>query len=131
MQYDVEIPANDPWHRTGINLVAGRPYAFVVPAGQTWKDWFIDCGAAGWTSPLQCPLRPFLRLRKVRGERVNFFTLIGTVGKSYQFAFRIGMGLPVFVPETSGELYCFANDAPFAYGNNKGCMKLSVIALDD
>jgi hypothetical protein len=40
-------------------------------------------------------------------------------------SFVIGSNL-LFVPETSGVLYCFANDALFMYWNNSGAVYLRV-----
>ena len=55
----------------------------------------------------------------------NWFTLIGTAGRNPQKFFLIGGGRTI-TPETTGELYAFANDASWFYWNNKGTLRLIV-----
>ena len=90
------------------------------PTG-TWIDWFWPCGPKGWGSWF-----PLKYLNRKHGK--PFFLLCGNVGKSdaKELSFCIDQGDIWKVPEKltdigDRQLYLFANDIPFAYGNNRKC----------
>ncbi len=115
------VQAVELWNPTGIQLKKGVRYRFAVPAGQVWKDGWIRCGPEGYW---RWYLAPFQQHRRV--PQANWFALIGTIGQSEANPILIGAGLSAYEPNQDGELFCFANDAPFAYNNNSGSIILEV-----
>jgi hypothetical protein len=69
----------------------------------------------------------FAELR--RFPQANWFALIGAIGKDRNTFFPIGQTPMKYTPTTTGEFLCFANDAPFAYGNNSGQLTLQITRL--
>src|SRR5208337_4696388 len=61
-------------------------------------------------------------LRREPSER--WFAHIGSIGRDGGEVFRIGTET-TYSPSSSGDLYAFANDASFAYWNNRGSVRLS------
>lgn len=122
---EVAVDAHEKWNRSGLVLRKGVAYSFLVPREARWHDWFVPCGAEGhdhWTTR---PFKFLLRVRSVAGRPVPFFMLVGTLGGRIETAFPIGLGCTrTFVED--GELVCFANDVPWAYGNNHGVLPLTV-----
>ena len=126
------IEAKALWNDTGITLRKGRNYRFEVSG--TWTDWLIRCDAAGPVSSigraLMSPTRGLLRYPPEKDAGATYFTLIGTIGRTATadlppHAFVIRDGVSIVAPAT-GTLHVFANDAPFAYGNNCGALLLEV-----
>jgi hypothetical protein len=114
------INARDPWNQTGIRLIAGEQYH--LRADGQWVDWFVTCDADGYDSVnLVQKLSESLR----RSPRDRWFALMGCIGRGTGKLFRIGTGLSL-APDSSGDLFCFANDAPLAYWNNRGAVQLTV-----
>lgn len=109
------IEARRYWNDTGIELIAGVTYR--LTASGIWKDADTPCGPDGYDS---ARLRPFRWLRRSRPHQ--WFALMGQVGN---VTFLIGSGT-TFTSSVSGELRCYANDAPFMYGNNSGVVTLNV-----
>jgi len=104
---------------TGVLVEEGAQYE--IKATGTWVDWFWPCGPKGWGSWF-----PLKYLNRKHGK--PFFLLCGNVGKSdaKELSFCIDQGDSWKVPEKltdigDRQLYLFANDIPFAYGNNKKC----------
>jgi hypothetical protein len=120
------VQANDPWFDTGIQLRRGLTYRIEVPPGQTWIDWFVKCGPEGRTTSLQKLFHRRLRVRQEGQRRAEFFTLIGTIGRSLEHAFIIGAGPRTCTAVMDGPLVCFANDVPWAYWNNRGAIDINV-----
>lgn len=146
-----DVFARDPWNYTGLHLDAGVDYVFAAE-GQ-WLDRTILCDPAG---PIEGDFQieelvylgaglidraeeVFRRLsRNDKAElwwsrRVNdrpWFCLMGAIangrldGGDHEI-FPIGRGA-TYRPESSGYLYCFANDAWEAYDNNRGSVRLTV-----
>lgn len=123
----ITVPAKQRWYHTEYMLERDASYYFSVPAGQTWKDWFVKNGPAGGTTAIQRPLRGHLRFPPDRDPRAEFFSLIGTIDESLAHAFLIGAGPCAFTAPISGELVCFANDIWPAYWNNRGEMQLTIV----
>ena len=112
----ISVQADKLWNDSGVHVIPGQTYDFVVPESEKWIDWHIPCGADGYPStPL---LRPWEELRRV--PLANWFQLIGTVGRSTKPPILIGSRLFNFLPPFPGRLYFFANDLAWMYWNNKG-----------
>ncbi len=116
-----EIKAAEYWNSTNINLEVTAIYALEVQGEQFWYDWFIQADANGYT-------RPWLKwvegLRRCPSE--NWFALIGSISQNSRHNFLIGKGINNYKPPLTGNLYCYANDVPFMYWNNKGSLSLTV-----
>ena len=123
---EISIPANDPWFDTGVPLRQGVTCRIDVPPGQEWTDWYVRCRPEGRTTWFQGLFRRWLRVAAEGERRAEFFTLVGTVGRSLRHAFLIGAGPRTFVPPVDGNLVCFANDVPWAYWNNRGKITIHV-----
>jgi hypothetical protein len=105
-------------NHTKILLEAGATYDLVATG--TWYDASIDCGPEGHDHE---KLRRVRFLRRWRAQK--WFALIGVVaGKR----FLIGSHARI-TAETTGELICFANDAPITYWNNCGQVDLQITRL--
>ena len=134
------VSAREPWNATGLLLEAGRAYDFTAEG--SWRDASIVCDAAGYRSdggdprPLSpralSPLQAFI-LQRFEGYRrmpAPWFALIGAIDEDIASAFVIGRAAArVKMPKT-GMLTCFANDVPFMYWNNRGCLALTVAPSD-
>ena len=122
------VEAHNRWNRTWLRLTAGQCYELKVDDVQNWRDAGIDSTPeAGHIRPirwLQVP--PFKWLR--RYWKANWYTLVGSIGKTPRGYFPIGGGR-TYTPETTGELFSFANDADLFYGNNDGTLRLTVTRL--
>jgi hypothetical protein len=122
----IPILARKEWNNTQIRLAAGEEYHFKA-SGQ-WTDWYIVCDADGWSySGLLSPLNLLLLeatkwSRRVPEERL--FTLIGSIDQKAPY-FGIGVEARI-APESTGTLYCFANDVSFMYWNNWGEIQLTI-----
>jgi hypothetical protein len=104
------------WNKTGYHLVAGHTYR--LHAHGQWKDASHKCGPTGysvWYLAAFAPIRRYVR--------APWFALIGTV--SGADAFVIGDGRDWTAPR-DGELWCYANDVWFMYGNNTGAISLDI-----
>lgn len=102
---------------TGFMLEAGKHYSFKTTGKWEDSDKLAPCDADGYE---KWYLYAFFFLRTFK--TAPWFCLIGIVdGKQ----FRMGAE-GNFVSERSGELFCFANDAPFKRRNNYGWICLKV-----
>lgn len=113
------VASREKWNRTGIELVAGQRYHYAAIG--TWHDASILCDANGWTDVWRYGYVEWAK----RCLAANWFQLVGSVGKASPMIV-LGTG-GEFVAPASGELYCFANDAEWAYGNNEGAIELTVV----
>jgi hypothetical protein len=95
----------------------GHTYAF--SASGRWTDWFIESDADGYE---RFWLKPFVSRKLMPREK--WFALIGVVDKDMATAFKMGTA-KVWTATASGKLWCFANDDPTRYGNNKGTIEVS------
>jgi hypothetical protein len=131
----VRVFASSLWNWTGIFMKQGVRYRFKVPDGQTWLDGDSASGAEGTGGTWL--LRLLAWSKRVKGA--NWFELCGAI--SYPgdpaepgeagvppepFYFSIGRGVEVEAPH-SGYLYCFANDASWAYWNNQGSLRVEIV----
>jgi hypothetical protein len=119
----VVIAAREPWNDTGLRLIAGARYHFKVE-GQ-WVDWFVTCDADGYES-VNLVQKLSQSLRRSPGDR--WFALIGSLGRDTGRLFRIGTE-STYSPDSTADLFCFANDVRLAYWNNRGEVRLTVTRL--
>lgn len=120
------ISAQLQWNPSQILLEAGQAYRFEMLHVTRWKDGGIDQidptqGFTRWY------LSPFNWLR--RYPQANWFVLIGAIGENPSTFFPINQPVMEYTATATGEFRCFANDAPFAYGNNVGTLTLKVTHL--
>ncbi len=108
--------------KTQIEVSAGQRYAFIVPKGEQWTDfYFIRCGADGF-------YYPFFR-KKLWEPRARYFVLCGIILADPKQTFPIGKNLNNFEIPVNGLLRFFANDVPGFYHNNRGTIKINVKRL--
>ncbi len=112
------IDSKKKWNDAGVDLIAGRRYRY--SATGRWKDWFIRCDTDGYSN-LFMDLYGWIK----RTPSARWFQLIGAVDKHPAYIVKLGTS-GTFTAPASGRLWAYANDAPFAYGNNSGSVELSV-----
>jgi len=151
------IYAADHWHRTYIYLEAGKTYQFIAqgewvdgqekfsPAGREIGGFHIrdvihlTSSAIGEAETIFNKMTgdhaDFWWTR--RHEDVPWFALMGHIASAFGEddqnlatgeTFKIG-DRATFTPKLGGYLYCYANDAWQAYGNNRGSVQLTVSSL--
>ena len=122
------VIARNPWNRSGVLLRAKERYLLEVRDVQCWRDAGIksepQAGHIKRRWWLEIP--PLKWLRRYKNE--GWYTLVGSVGKDRRTFFLIGTGL-TYSPDTSGELFSFANDARWFYWNNQGKLRLFITRL--
>lgn len=122
----VDINSICKWNNTGIQLEQGFNYIF--EATGKWTDLNITCDANGYkTGDANWYSIPVLFLTEIfrRQPSQNWFRLIGCIDNENK-CFDIGTNKTFFMKDTSGILYCYANDVPIAYSNNSGSIKLKI-----
>lgn len=127
-----QVAAKHKYNASRVQLLAGAHYEFHVSGA--WTDAKIRCNANGWTEKSVRPiLRPLIRAaeKKRRCRCANWFELIGTVGCNECHQFRIGCRGSgwTYTPRCDGMLYAFANDLHSRYGNNSGCLRVTVMRV--
>jgi hypothetical protein len=131
------IKVEEKWNKTGIVLEKGKTYK--LEARGTWIDKDYEVDANGFTTKEYCDkqhpdvltriLMEFLEnIRRI--PHANWFALIGTIGKTTKTHLIIGTEKTYKAPG-GGELFCYANDVFFAYGNNKGELELEITKIGD
>ncbi|MEH2203370.1 MAG: hypothetical protein V7K53_04700 [Nostoc sp.] len=118
------IDAKKYWNATGIYLEIGATYKFEVEGEQFWCDAWIRSDADGYTQPWLSWAEMFRRK-----PNENWFSLIGNIGQSGEQKFLIGKKLEKYKATSSGELFCYANDVPIMYFNNRGTLSLTITRL--
>jgi hypothetical protein len=121
--HTLSITSEKDWVETGIRLAVGERYR--LTASGTWKDRNTPSGPAGNPNPSVIQKLFAFRLRH-KGAR--YFALIGCIDRDLSHSFVIGDRVE-FAVSHSGELFCFANDVPGFYGNNKGAVSVTVERL--
>lgn len=121
----IPIPADSHWFATGYQFQAGKKYR--LTATGTWYDDKIACSADGYKlqEKIDEEYWPFFKLvepLRPLDTGDQWFQLIGKLDKT---DFLIGTACE-FTAQTDGELFCTANDCPFAYWNNQGTLQLSI-----
>jgi len=130
------VKAAEKWNKTGIVLEKGKTYKF--EARGEWVDKDMRTTANGFTTEDYYTEHPSELIRILMGflekyrriPQANWFTLIGTIGKTTKTHFIIGTE-KTYKAVQDGELFCFANDVSFAYENNKGELELEVTKIED
>ena len=117
---------------SGVELVEGHQYEFIVDHAQRWKDGDLDCGPDGWDSK-QLPwykeevVELFEKRR--RHQKANWFEIIGALGDEDDALLRILSEDKTYTAPRDAELYYFANDLDSKYGNNSGSINVTVRRL--
>jgi len=155
-KWSVDVYAAQHWNRTGLYLEVGRTYQFIATG--EWVDGSEKFSPAGheldgfhirdllhFASAVQGEAETIFKTATGREadfwgtrrhEHVPWLALMGFVAnpvgeddKSLASGetFVIGTGT-TFAPKLGGYLYCYANDAWQAYGNNRGSVALTVAA---
>jgi hypothetical protein len=119
----IEVEAGRYWNRSEMLLGKGCRYDFSCNPKQQWIDWSTPANADGYESN-SFILRASERLR--RFPDANWIALIGAIGASQRYGFKIGISLKGFTATQTGELCCFANDVSIMYWNNSGSISLTV-----
>lgn len=117
-----KIDAKCKANATGFTLEQGKTYYFVAEG--KWLDAGIECDADGYEKKHLNPLRWARRINEA-----HWFQLIGEVnGATVLLGKQGSFGAPA-----SGELICYANDAPLMRWNNKGaiCLKVQEFPIAD
>jgi hypothetical protein len=93
-----------------------------LSATGTWTDLSIDTGPEGFERWYMSPFKIFRR-HKI----LPWFALIGKLPGSEPFLISSQAEV---MPLVSGNLLCYANDAPgLFYKNNRGAVELKVVRL--
>lgn len=116
----VVITSTEHWVDTGITLEVGKKYDRVATG--EWKDASIVTGPGGYDS-VNLLQKGTEGLRRM--PSAPWFALIGALDRRKETEFQIG-SRKVYEPTSTGQLTCFANDLLGFYGNNEGCVTLSV-----
>jgi len=114
------IHAAKRWNRTGLLLECGVRYTFEVLSYDGWRDGSYETDPNGYSKMSLLPLVPLRR-----HPFAKWMKLIGAEGTRAWHYFAIGMGR-TYRARSSGELYCFANDASHRYHDNDGQLVLKV-----
>ena len=110
----VVIYARDRWNSTGVSLEAGAEYHF--ESSGIWFDSRYRATADGYSTPTWFH---GVNERFLNFPGANWCSLIGSLDKRRANFFLIGRHCNL-TPTVSGELLCFANDAPWLRWNNRG-----------
>jgi hypothetical protein len=122
----ISVPSVERYVPTGLQLA--RDAAYVIQADNSiWVDWHLPSDANGREATFFQSLAAWA----LRCKRAKWFQLIGAVGKGDDFLIPIGKHLRwTFDGNGCGpapyELFLFANDAYFAYYNNKGTIGVTI-----
>jgi hypothetical protein len=106
------------WNDTQIDVVAGLTYEY--GADGYWTDWTRECDADGYSDP---KLDMFSVLKRCRAAL--WFQLVAAVDQKPHHTIVLGCS-GQFIAPASGRLWAYANDATFAYWNNKGSLALTI-----
>lgn len=106
------------WNDTLIDVVEGLAYQYVAD-GQ-WTDASRECNADGYSGTWLDSLS-FLK----RCGSAKWFQLVAAVDQKSSQTIVLGHA-GQFIAPASGRLWAYANDATFAYWNNKGSLALTI-----
>jgi hypothetical protein len=142
----VQVCSSNFWNNTAIKVKSGREYKYIfsVKNNSLWYDAAIASTAAGYYRSYLVPWIPFRR-----SASDPWFALICTV--DFEDEFRVFDSNTCFgdctnLPECDstpkhpekvctqahgnfkrdGTLFCYANDVSMMYGNNSGCIDVTV-----
>lgn len=117
----LDIIACEKWSSHKLAVSQGEKYRIWCDDKQQWKDSFIKSSPDGFFNILA-----FIAGQRVKG--VKCFCLCGAYNKDISTGFAIGSSKE-FDVTISGELSFFPNDTSWAYGNNKGSIKINVLRI--
>lgn len=122
------VDARCLWNPTGVLLEPGARYAVSAGPARDWRDKGIQSDlATGWTGALASALERLARLF-ARDSGSPMYALVGARGKHTQDYLLIGHGRTIEAAvQAPVELHAFANDWPALYGNNHGCVELTIM----
>ena len=118
---DVRVAAAQQWNSSKFHVRKGCGIRIRVKPDSKWVDWFIESGPEGYDRSW---LRPFKWMARV--PDADWFALVCCIDRDLSSAFIVGPGIDCYIPSRDGELYFFANDAPFAYWNNNGQVEVKI-----
>jgi hypothetical protein len=126
----------EKWNDAEIDLIEGCQYKY--KASGKWIDWFIECDADGYCPFLNFLMDLFLRWTK-RTPSAKWFQLVGVVAADKDKPPTVDKDTPpttvqlgtegTFHATKNGRLWVYANDASFAYGNNRGYIELEITPM--
>jgi len=131
-KHTCEVFADTKYNWSGVGLRKGGEYTFTVLEGDTWNDAGITCGPAGWESE-QLPwyrehmMKAFEELRRLKDA--NWFALTGVLGDEDKQLFLIGDKKDPYLAPEDADLYLFANDIAWKYGNNEGSLMVTITRI--
>ena len=122
------VDAKEKWNPKPAQILfeEGNTYRIEIVHMKQWDDGSVPQipptkGFNKWY------LSPFWFVRRYRAA--PWFMLIGAIGQNSQHLFPINQSPLDYTATATGEFFCFANDAPFAYRNNEGRLTLRVTRL--
>lgn len=126
--HNMPVDARERWNASGIYLNPKFTYSFeVIKISEEWMDDTLKATPEMGIISVPFFLKLFNFLK--RFPEANWYVLVGSVGQNKKTFFKVGEKLENFIPPTSGEFYCFANDANGFYFNNKGKLTLKISCL--
>ena len=118
----ISINSRLKWNDTRIDVVEGLTYHY--EADGRWTDWSRECNADGYCDT-RLDLLSFLK----RCRSAKWFQLVAAVDRKASQTIVLGRS-GQFIAPASGHLWAYANDAAFAYWNNKGTVALTITPID-
>lgn len=109
------------WNDTQVDVIEGLTYRYI--ADGHWSDWSRTCNADGYSDTM-LDLWGFLK----RCRSAQWFQLVAVVDQKPNKTVVLGCS-GQFIAPASGRLWAYANDATFAYWNNKGSLNLTITAV--
>ncbi len=113
----LRVIASQPDSEDQLWVEDGEEYTFSCHPEECWVDWYLPSTPDGITNALA-----WMAGLRVRG--VKCFCLCAAYAKTFG-GFAIGSRKTLPINKT-GALYFFANDAPGAYGNNRGIITVNI-----
>ncbi|MFI3185075.1 MAG: hypothetical protein QX198_03765 [Methylococcaceae bacterium] len=119
----ITVSARQFWNDSGIDVEEKGIYSFA--ASGKWLDFYIFTNPNGYPGYLyQKKLATGLRQ-----PNANWFALCGNIDKKNSSNFLIGSSCR-YRADSTGRLFCYANDLPSWYWNNFFCVEVSVTRIE-
>jgi hypothetical protein len=127
------VHANRPFSRSGILMVKGAEYFFILEGHQTWNDGGVNCGATGWdrdvsTVQMQQSYAGLCDEEK-RFPGGRWFEVIGAVGAHEGNLLKVLDHLDSAHPyraSSSDEFFAFPNDLKRCCYNSMGFINITI-----
>lgn len=110
-EIEIVVDPRNRYHSTGLQVTISEQYHF--EARGKWQDASRICGPDGWSA--WWTFMPML-FSRLSGKKL--FYLCGNVNRDERTNFPIGSCAEKAIEITDGQLYLFANDIWYFYGNN-------------